>query len=204
MQKLSQLALSILSIVAALALVSCGSTFTFIKKPQASPLKGAKKITVAPVTYDGLNIGDKPYAKYIEEKKAEDAEEGAKGEESEAANWEEMRARWSKDTAGYIAQQLKDAGIEAAQAEAPAEGLVVKTNVEFIEPGFYAVVASMPSQTRIRVKIFDTAKPDAPMYDFHGTMSHSGPNVDYRVSNDLETLGGRIAGFLTEEMTAAE
>jgi len=193
--------LIVVGLVAAFALTACGSGFQFVKRPTPSGIKGATKVALVSITYDGLLIGSKPFDQYIADKAAK-ADEKGKDDES-AAKWDEWKAAWQREVATEIGDQVKGAGAnltEVAAVNAATEGFVIHVNVEAIEPGFYAVVASRPSMTRARVKVYDATKPGEPLYEFTGVSSHNDFSPGGRIGQDMRDLAYRIGNFLQGEI----
>ena len=184
--------------IAALA-AACGPSITYVKRPSSAALKGQKELAVA-VTYDGLMIGNKTFEQYIADKQAK-ADDKSKDES--ASKWAEWRGIWAKDTASIVGEAVKGAGVTVKEVKAPGDaksGVVVHVNVEAIEPGYYAVVAAGPSETRVRVRIFDAKKPGDVLYELTGTSGHSGYSTGGRVGDDIKTLASALGDALRGEL----
>jgi len=196
--------LSVLMIGISFLLTACGSSFTFVRRPEPSSIKGAKKVAVVAMTYEGLMIGKKSFDQYIKEKEDKAAE---KGKESKAdEKWDTNMDKWQKDMTAAISSELKNAGVDVVEVpnlSAATEGVIIQVNVEFIEPGFYTYVINNPSQTRVRVKVIDATKPGDPIYEFLGVSSHGGYTTGGRIGMDISSLANQIAKFLRGEISAA-
>ncbi len=184
--------------LAALSSACGGPSLQYVKKPAASPLKGQKEVAVA-VTYDGLMIGAKGFDQYIAEKQAK----AEAGKDESAAKWSEWRETWRRETASLISQAVQGTGATVKEIATPRDarsGIVVHVNVESIEPGYYAVVAAGPSETRVRVRVFDARRPGDVLYEITGSAQHGGYTIGGRVGDDMTSLASALGEALRAEL----
>jgi hypothetical protein len=170
---------------------ACGSYFTFTARPMPGAIAVNRKVNIAPATFVGLRIDDETYEEYMADEDAEELQE-----------WEENKAHWATEIQRLIAEELRNSGVQIVllpPGVAPADGLVVLTNIYFIEPGFFVGIAQRPSLTRASVTIYDAVNPNQILYSFTGAASHNGFAMAQRVGNDVETLGEEIGSFLAQE-----
>lgn len=182
-------------LLALLALSGCAPKWTVLRQAEPNPFVGKTEFAVLPVDYGDLKVGEKSEAQYLSEK-----DEG-------------QRASFAGDKQG-----MADNFLAALREEASAEGLVVqqaagevkvfllRPHVYFVEPGFYAVVASAPSQVAMKVTI---ESPDGKVLDeielSHQTDSRSGfsvggistnPSSGGRLRDDAAALGEAVGEYL--------
>lgn len=122
----------------ALALAGCGVPWTVVSQASPSPMKATSRFTVQKMTFENLQVGEKSDAKYASEKEAETAQAWQGDKEEMAAAF----ATALSEEAEHVS--LGDGG-----------DFVVQVNCGFIEPGYYAYVASAPAEIKVRVKIVD-------------------------------------------------
>lgn len=124
--------------VLVLALGGCSPPWRVVSQASPNPMQPTSKFSVQKLTFENLQVGEKSDKQYAGEKEAKtaDAWEGDKTEMSQAfAN-------------GFTnAQEPLQSG--------DAGDFVVQVNCAFIEPGYYAYVASAPAEIHVRAKIVD-------------------------------------------------
>ena len=178
-------------------LMGCAPKWTVIQQASPNPFIGKGDFAVVPVDFDGLMVGEKTEAEYLAGKSAE---QGEKFQGDKRAIDERFLAE--------LKDEAQDEGlkIERAAGENKAK-FIVKPLVQFIEPGFYAVVASAPSEVRMRVTIESA---DGTVLDIielsHQTDSKSSgvsiggistnPSSGGRIREDAEWLGEAVAEYL--------
>lgn len=121
-----------------LLLVGCGHPWAVVSQQNPTPMQKSSRFTVEKLGFEDLRVGEKSDQEYASEKeqKTADAWQGDKVE---------MQMAFAH---GFTDEQ------EPLLAGDNGD-FVVKVNCGFIEPGFYAYVASAPAEVRIRAKIFD-------------------------------------------------
>lgn len=126
--------------VAALALSGCGTPWRVLSQANPNPIGARSKLTVQKMTFENLQVGEKSDKQYAGEK-----------EDKTAAAWEGDKAE--------MAQAFARAFIEAQEPLQSGDNgdFVVQINCTFIEPGFYAYVASAPAEIHVRVRVVDRA-----------------------------------------------
>lgn len=124
--------------VVTLLLVGCGHPWAVVSQQNPTPMQKSSRFTVEKLGFEDLRVGEKSDQEYASEKeqKTADAWQGDKVE---------MQMAFAH---GFTDEQ------EPLMAGDNGD-FVVKVNCGFIEPGFYAYVASAPAEVRIRAKIFD-------------------------------------------------
>ncbi len=188
----------VLLLISALCLffVGCGPKWVVIQQASPNPFVGKTgDFSVLPVDFTGMKVGEKSEEQYLS---AKDEKQKASFEGDKQAISERFQANL-KETAG-------GEGITVKGAAGENKGFLVKAKVEFVEPGFYAVVASAPSEIRMRVSI---EGPDGKVLDIielsHQTDSQSGfsvggistnPSSGGRLRDDAEWIGEAVAEYI--------
>lgn len=123
-----------------LVMGGCGNPWRVVSQASPNPMRPASKFSVQKLTFQDLQVGEKSDKQYADEKESKTAEawEGDKTEMAQA-----------------FAHGFTDAQ-EPLQAGDGGD-FVVQVNCAFIEPGYYAYVASAPAEVHIRAKILDRA-----------------------------------------------
>jgi hypothetical protein len=132
------LALLALLAFAAVAM-GCGPSWTVIAQTVPNPLVNQHEFFIEPVHADHLVVGDKPEAVYLADKTPE------------------QQASWQTDKIDMITHFAEGLIAEGESFDFPTQPspttFIVRAIVEFVEPGFYAVVAAHPTELDVRVEI---------------------------------------------------
>lgn len=181
---------------AAALLAGCAPRWTVLREAQPNPFVGKTEFAVMPIDYSGLHVGELTEAEYLARK-----DEG-------------QQASFDGDKRGMIAKfeeamrsAAADEGIHVQSAEGEVTApFIIKPHVTFVEPGFYAVVASGASQVNMTVRI-ETAQ--GQLLDeielIHATNSANGssvmgislnPSSGGRLREDAEEIGDAMGEYL--------
>jgi hypothetical protein len=184
------------ALAAAPLLAGCGPRWIVLTQAAPNPLLNQNKFAVLPVDYTGLIVGQKTEAEYL------------------ASKEEDTRASWAGDKTGIdtefvkvLTERAAESGINVVRATGPADApFQIRPKVEFIEPGFYAVVAARASEVRMKVQI---TAPDGKIIDEitirHNTSaSMTNPAVGNRLRDDGEGLGAIMAAYLKSRVMGAQ
>ncbi|MBL9027636.1 MAG: hypothetical protein JNL21_35925 [Myxococcales bacterium] len=175
----------------------CAPKWTVIQQASPNPFVGKTgDFQVLPIDYSELKVGEKSEEQYLAEK---DEKQQASFKGDKQAVDERFQAEL-KDTA-------QGEGISVGAAAGQNKGFLIKPKVEFFEPGYYAVVASAPSEIRMRISI---EGPDGKVLDIievrHQTDSKSSgfsiggistnPSSGGRLREDAEWIGEAVAEYI--------
>ena len=166
----------------ALTLGGCAKPWRVVSQAAPNPMAATSKFTVEKLSFDELHVGGKSDKEYADEKEAKtaDAWQGDKVEMAEAF------ARGFTD-----AQSPLQAG--------SGGDFVVKANCGFIEPGFYAYVASAPAEIHVRVKILNKAGVVVDEIDIRTLSGDMAKRT--RLRNAAESAGVAVAKYLRERLS---
>jgi len=198
---------SLLFVFAFLALVfaGCAPKWTVIQQASPNPFVGkAGDFQVLPIDYSELKVGEKSEEQYLAEK-----DEGQRA--SFAGDKQAVDERFQAE----LRSTAQEEGITVGAAAGQNKGFLIKPKVEFFEPGFYAVVASAPSEIRMRITI---EGPDGKVLDIieivHQTDSKSSgvsiggistnPSSGGRLREDAEWIGEALAEYITTRVKPEE
>ncbi|MFO0757288.1 MAG: hypothetical protein U0359_12405 [Byssovorax sp.] len=130
-------------VFATLTLLGCGPRWGVIVQAAPNPFLGVKKVAVLPIDYTGLRVGAKTEAAYVSSK-----------EDKQAESFQEDKAGINEEFTRALIARAADQGIEVVLASGPGQApFEIRPAIQFLEPGFYAVVASKPSQVNMTVQI---------------------------------------------------
>jgi hypothetical protein len=196
--------IALVSVLAAIFMSGCGPRWVVLSQAQPNPFVGKTEFAVLPIDFSGLMVGEKTEEQYLSEKTDEqrasfEADKVAMVQKFEAA----MRAYASGD------------GVHVATASGEVKApFIIKPHVTFIEPGFYAVVASGSSQVTMRVRIETTQGQLLDEIELtHGTNSANGssiggislnPSSGGRLRDDAEEIGDAMGEYLTTRVIPGE
>jgi len=178
----------------ALFMSACGPPWQVVRQVVPNPMLGKGQFAVLPIDFSGLRVGDGSEADYLADKDGE------------------SRSNWSGDKVGMNDEFQKalmggahERGVRVVAANQAAP-FAVHAKVTWIEPGFYAVVASRPSEVEMVVTI---ATPEGNVLD-EITLKHStgaditNPAVGNRLRDDAEALGDYVARYLETRVKGVE
>jgi hypothetical protein len=179
MRKLTRPALAVLLSTLSFA---CGHPWTVIRQANPDPFVGRPDLLVEPLHFENTQVGEKSEAQYAAEKQPQE-------QDSWKADKQGMSERFE---AGLMSEG------EGALHVGGAGGARVRPIVTFIEPGFYAYVASHPSQVEMDVQILDA---NGQVQDEIGVKvavaaSMTDPASGSRLRQAAERLGRIIAQYL--------
>lgn len=172
------------AVAAGAALVGgCAPPWHVIRFASPDPFLGQRKFAVAPIDYSGLMIGRKPEPVYLSEK-----------DPKQQASFQEDKAALNEKFLEHLTHHAHDGNIEIVPATGPGSApFHIKPHVAFIEPGFYAAVAAMPSEVHMLVHI---TGPEGQVLDevefIHGTSPNSGVSIGGIAIPKDPSSGGRL------------
>lgn len=116
----------------------CGTPWKVVSQASPNPMQTSSKFTVQKLTFENLQVGEKSDKQYAGEK-----------EDKTANAWEGDKVEMTQAFAhGFTdAQEPLQAG--------DGGDFVIQVNCAFVEPGYYAYVASAPAEIHVRAKIMD-------------------------------------------------
>lgn len=137
-----KIALSSLLVVVALALGGCGPKWVVVKQASPNPMASNSNFRIERPVFDpNFHVGDKTEQEWMSEKKAE------------------TQDKWDGDKAAMMekfAEGFLNKKGHVVIAAAPGAGIFsVRARYVQYEPGFYAVVASAPTQLDADVEFLD-------------------------------------------------
>jgi hypothetical protein len=169
-------------------LVGCGPRWGIVAQAAPNPFMGQKKFAVLPIDYAGLRIGNKTEADYV-------ANKGDK----QADSFQEDKVGINDEFAKALTSRAADEGVEIVLATGPASApFAIHPSVSFLEPGFYAYVASRPSQVSMTVQI---TSPEGKVLDEITTTQVIGaditnPSIGGRYRSAGKALGAALGKYL--------
>jgi len=181
-------ALACLLLAAATVAAGCGPSWAVIRAQSPNPLIGQTRFAVFPVDMSAFSVGGGSEADYLAEKDADSR-----------ADWQGDKAGINEEYTKVLIQTASELGFSVVPATGPQSApYFIRPRVDFIEPGFYAVVASGASRVRMTILI-TTA--DGGIIDEvlvqHGTQGGmTNPAVGNRLRDDGEALGELTAEYL--------
>ena len=129
--------------ILALACGACVPAWTVIRQAAApNPLMGQTAVAAAPLSFDGLYVGEKTEQQYQAEKSAEQQQ-----------SWQTDKVEMAQN---FLAE-LRDRSQGLVTVGPGAGKHSVRARVLFIEPGFYAYVAAHPTEVVMRLEVLSPA-----------------------------------------------
>jgi hypothetical protein len=177
---------------ACLFAVGCAKPYHIIHQAQPNPFIGKTQFVIAPVDFTGLRVGSKTEDEYIADKKDESVE-------SWNGDKQAINDKFQESLSGRSAEK----GLDVTPANGVVHTYLIKPQVRFIEPGFYAYVAKAPSKVEMVVVITDehNNEIDKIMVE-HGTDSGMfNPSSGQRLRSDAEALGSYVSIYLKDRTT---
>jgi hypothetical protein len=189
----------------ALVFTGCAPKWTVIQQASPNPFIGKTgEYQVLPIDYSELKVGEKSEEQYLSEK-----------DEKQRASFAGDKQAVDERFQATLKSTAQGEGINVASAAGQNKGFLIKPKVEFFEPGYYAVVASAPSEIRMRVTI---EGPDGKVLDIielvHQTDSKSSgvsiggistnPSSGGRLREDAEWIGEAVAEYIISRVKPEE
>jgi hypothetical protein len=119
--------------------MGCGPRWAVLQQTVPNPLLNQRQFFIEAVHAENIAVGDKPEAAYLVEKTPE------------------QQASWHADKIDMITHYAEGLMSEGEGLQFPTQPgpttFIVRAIVEFVEPGFYAYVASHPTEVGMRVEI---------------------------------------------------
>jgi hypothetical protein len=119
----------------------CGPRWTVIRQATPDPFLHRPQFAVERLHFEWLRVGDKTEAEYMAEKTPEQKD-----------SWDADKARMVEAFARSVAEAERGIQITPAPVQG---GSIVRPIVTFIEPGFYAAIASGATRVHLTVQLLD-------------------------------------------------
>src|SRR5262249_1109739 len=121
---------------AALA-VGCGPSWRVVKQATPNPITAASSFSVAPATWEGVQVGKKSEAEYLADK-----------DENTRRSHEADKTLFAQALQAQVAENGKKLKLGEG-------GFVVRPNVYWFEPGFYQSLVNADTQIKVRFDVVD-------------------------------------------------
>jgi hypothetical protein len=157
---------------------------------QASPniLAGQGRFGLLPVDYAGLSVGGKTEMEYLSEK-----------DEEQRSAWGGDKSVIDSEFVNSISENAGREGFTVVKAMGPYDApFMLRPHVEFIEPGFFALIVNKRSEVRMKVQI---VTPDGRVVDEFGIQHETNGSIKTaavreRLREDARGLGKYAAEYL--------
>lgn len=164
------------------ALTGCAPSWRVVTQASPDPFVGQRYFALMPIDYVGLQIIDQSEDRYLASKDGEDYQRHMADKAS--VNEEFTKA---------LVEDAKEEGIEVAEATGTTSAqFVIRPYVGYMNPGFYAVVSSAPSQIKLTLRL---TTPDGKVLDEVVLSSRTAspiPNTTLSAADaDKLSIGGR-------------
>jgi hypothetical protein len=174
--------------------VGCGPPWIVVAQARPNPFIAHTQFSVEPVHMENLTIGEKSEAAWLSEKDGE------------------QRVSWRMDKEALAARFLGHltSGVPELRMipGPPPDGqtFIIRPTVSFIEPGFYAVVASGATRVRMTLQILSTAGMilDEIKIEVAIQASLTNPSIGGRVRDAADRLGEIAARYLRKRTSGEE
>ncbi|AUX39370.1 hypothetical protein SOCE26_007590 [Sorangium cellulosum] len=131
------------AVVGVAALAGCGPRWRVITQANPDPFVGQRHFAVMPVDYTGLLVGGKPESVYLDDK-----------DQQGQISFFGDKAAIGEEFAKALIEGAKEEGIEVEATPGPMSApFLIRPYIGYLEPGYYAVVSSAPSELRLTLRI---------------------------------------------------
>ncbi|WP_437590668.1 hypothetical protein [Sorangium sp. So ce1000] len=170
------------ALLCAAALSGCGPHWRVVTQASPDTFVGQRYFALMPIDFVGLIVLDQSEDQYLASKDADDHQQFVADKQS--INEEFTKA---------LVAAAQEEGIEIAPTDgATSAPFVIKPYVGYMNPGFYAVVSSAPSQIRLTLRL---TAPDGRVLDevqFSSRTPSPIPNTSLDAADaDKLKMGGR-------------
>ncbi|WP_437814522.1 hypothetical protein [Sorangium sp. So ce1078] len=164
------------------ALAGCAPSWRVVTQASPDPFVGQRYFALMPIDYAGLQIIDESEDRYLARKDGDDYQRHMADKESV-----------NEEFAKALIEGAKDEGIEVAETTGTSSAqFVIRPYIGYMNPGFYAVVSSAPSQIRLTLRL---TTPDGKVLDevqFSSRTASPIPNTALSTAEaDKLSMGGR-------------
>ncbi len=162
------------ALLAGAGLMGCAPHWRVVQAAVDDPMVGQRRFALLPIDFTGLHIGTHTEEEYLAGK--DSGQQRSFAQDKEALNAEFARALQAKSL---------EMGVVVSLATGPADApFLLRPSIAFIEPGFYAFVASAPSRVEMNLRI---TAPDGRLIDEILLTHLTAGNIDVTASS-----GGRL------------
>ena len=168
---------------------ACGGSYHVVRSAEPNPFSCRAGFVVAPITYEGLEVGKKTETEYLSDKS-----------EETRRDWDADKKAMGREFSRSLIQNAAHKGIriDASTTPGAAGHFVIQPRVGFVEPGFFGGPAMHSSEVRMTVVI---QSPDGrPLDEIRmenetlGSIAY--PSTRSRFERDGEKLGESLAEYL--------
>ncbi|KYF68758.1 hypothetical protein BE15_43850 [Sorangium cellulosum] len=170
------------TLVGAAALAGCAPRWRVVTQANPDPFVGQRYFALLPIDFVNLRIVDEPEDRYLASKDKEEHRRFV----SDKASIDEQFAK-------ELIAGARDHGIEVAQVSDPTSGpFVLRPYVSYMNPGFFAVVSSSPSQIILTLRITTLDGKVLDEVELSSRTASPNPKTSLsRADEDKLTSGGR-------------
>ncbi|KYF89706.1 hypothetical protein BE20_19815 [Sorangium cellulosum] len=170
------------ALLGAAALVGCAPSWRVVTQASPAPFVGQRYFALMPIDFVGLQIIDQSEDRYLASKDGDDYQRFMADKDS-----------INEEFAKALVEDAKEEGIEVAEAAGTTSApFVLKPYVGYMNPGFYAVVSSAPSQIRLTLRITTRDGKVLDEVQFSSRTPSPIPNTALSAADaDKLTMGGR-------------
>lgn len=174
--------------------IGCGPSWTVLRETVPSPMYRKNGFVVMPIDFTGLRVGDVTEADHMADKDAD-----------QRRDWVGDKVAMNQEYAEHLIASAHEHGLDVLPGPASAQ-FFIYPKVTWLEPGFYAYVASQPSEVEMIVRI---TRPDGSLIDEimirHSTAADMiNASSGQRLRDDAEGLGKITADYLQSKVTGEE
>lgn len=180
MHRRSFIAATLLALAAALS--GCAPRWRVVAQANPDPFVNQRYFGLMPIDFVNLRIVDQPEDMYLARKDADDHRQFVSD-----------KASIDDEFAKALIEAARDHGIEVAQVSEPRSApYVLMPYVSYMNPGFYAVASSSPSQIILTLRIATSDGKVLDEVEFSSRTASPNPKTSLsRADEDKLTSGGR-------------
>ena len=189
MRKVSGMRSGLVVIACVSLLAACAAPYQMLREARPNPLFGARTFALEPLHYESMVVGDHgmPGATWLAQKKPEQ-------QASFVADEQAMNG-------AFDAAILQRAGrLQIILGPPPPDGsaFLIRPIVVRYEPGFYAYVASQPTEVELRVQVMTAQGQLIDELAMQSTVyaSMGNPSTGGRMREAGDNLGWRLSDYL--------
>jgi hypothetical protein len=125
--------------------MGCGPPWVVVVQAVPNPFVNQRQFSLEPLHMENLTIGEKSEAAWQAEKDGE-----------QRGSWQEDKSSFATNFITHLSAEIPELRMLAGPPP-DARTFIIRPIVTFIEPGFYAYVASRSTQVRMTLQILNTA-----------------------------------------------
>jgi hypothetical protein len=166
--------------------MGCGPPWVVVVQATPNPFVNQRQFSLEPVHMENLTIGEKSEAAWQSEKDAE-----------QRSSWQQDKSSFATNFITHLSGEIPELRLLAGPPPDPRT-FIIRPTVTYIEPGFYAYVASHATEVRMTLQILNAGGGilDEIKIEVAVAATLTNPSTGGRLRDAGDKLGDIVAEYL--------